>query len=156
MIDDGQMVYAFPPLMALLGMAGGVLGRFAISGLVSGIVMGLVRVLSKPFMILGLIGVLLYYPEAIQWIFMKIGEIQIKIFGLMLQAVLPSIFGDNISEIKSWADIFNGAVSAYPEGMTEIMAAAEMAGLMGMVTTCLVSGFTIRIYIRMARKIGVL
>lgn len=152
MIDEDMIVEAFPPLLGLLGMVGGLAGRFLVSGLVSAVILGIVRVLAKPMFIVGFILVLMYYPEAIQWIFMKIGEIQIRIFGVMLAIILPEIF--TTADVDSWSQLWNSAISVFPTEITDVMAALDLAGNLGMVTSCLTSGFTIKIYMRLVKRMG--
>lgn len=154
MIDENMIVEAFPPLLGLLGLAGGFAGRFLVSGLVSALIMGIVRILSKPLFIVGFIITLMVYPEAIQWILMKIGEIQIRIFATMLAAILPAIFTS--ADVDSWAALWNNAISVLPTQITDTMAALDLAGNLGMVTSCLTAGFTIKIYMRLVKRMGLM
>ncbi len=152
MIDVSQMEihYSFVPLAFL----GGMVGRFLIGGLISGVIMTIVRILSRPVMIAGLIFLLMYYPDTVAWVFMKIGEIQLHVFAIILSAVLPDIFPT--SDIDSWAGVWNGAISAFPQEVIDTMSALDLAGLLGMITSCLTAGFTIKLYMRLVKRIGVI
>lgn len=95
---------------------------------------------------------LLYYPDTVAWVFMKIGEIQIHIFAIILSAVLPDLFPT--ADIDSWASIWNNAIGVFPQNMVDTMGALDLAGLLGMITSCLTAGFTIRLYMRLVKRMG--
>lgn len=152
MIDVSQLELQYS--VVPLAIIGGVLARFLIGGLISGVIMAIVKILSRPLMIAGLIFLLLYYPDAVAWVFMKIGEIQLHVFAIILAAVMPNLFPT--SDVDSWASIWNNAISAFPQEVVDVMAALDLAGLLGMVTTCLTAGFTIKLYLRLVKRIGVI
>lgn len=137
-----------------LAFIGGMVGQYLVGRLLGGVVMTLVTLLSKPLLIGGLILTLMYYPDAVAWVLMKIGEIQLRIFSVLLAAIMPEVFPT--SEVSSWAEVWNNAINQFPSGITDTMAALDLAGLLGMVTSCLTAGFTIRIYMRLVKRIGVI
>ncbi len=152
MIDynEMQIVYSFAPVALLAGVA----GRFLIGGLIGGIIQAIISILSRPLWIGGIILLLLYYPDTVAWVLMKIGEIQIHIFAILLSAILPDLFPS--ADVKSWADIWNNAISVLPQNVVDTMASLDLAGMLGMITSCLTAGFTIKIYMRLIKRAGLL
>lgn len=116
------------------------------------IILFLIGIFSKPFYIGGLIILFTWFPEVVKWLFIQIGLIQLKIYAIILQAVMPDIFGETTDEINSYADIFNNALGALPPDIMEVFAKAGLAELMGLVFTCLTSGFVIKIYFKMINR----
>ena len=146
--DPQNVMYSLAPLAIL----GGVLGRFITAGATTSVITVIVKLLSKPLFLGVIVGILLYYPETVAWILMKIGEIEIKIFGLILGVIMPDMYpGDETNEI---AGIWNNATSVFPQEVIDTMASLDLAGLMGMVSTTLVAGFTIKIYFHLMKKLG--
>ena len=85
-----------------------------------------------------------WFPEVVKWIFIQIGLIQIKVYAVILQAILPDIFGTTTEDINSLADIFNNAIGVLPPEIMEVFAKVGVAELMGLIFTCLTSGFIIK------------
>lgn len=146
----------FCPLPVIAGVGLGFLLRAVIGGLISGAVLALIRFLSKPLFIIGLIAILTYYPDVVQWIFVKIGEIELKVFAMFLSIALPDIFGEVGSEYDSWASLFNNALSVFPDEILQVCQSLDVAGLMGMVTTCLTTGATIILMRKIMMRGGVI
>lgn len=114
----------------------------------------IIKVLSKPLYIVGIIVLLTYFPDVVQWIFMQIGLIQIKIFAILLNILMPEIFAYSSGDITNWAQLWNSALTALPSEVLEVMRALDVASLMGIVTTCLTSGFVIRTILRINKRMG--
>ena len=114
----------------------------------------IIKTLSKPLYIVGIIVLLTYFPDTLQWIFMQIGLIQIKIFAILLNAVMPEIFAYSSGDITEWAQLWNSALTALPSQVVEVMQALDVASLMGIVTSCLTSGFVIRTILRINKRMG--
>ena len=107
---------------------------------------------SKPFYIAGLVLLLAYFPDTVQWIFMQLGLIQIKIFMLLLTIVLPEIFKD--LNVESYADIFNQGINALPTEIVEVCASLGVAENLGLIVSCLGAGWIIRIYLNAMNRAG--
>lgn len=116
------------------------------------IVLFLIGIFSKPFYIAGLVVLFTWFPEVVKWIFIQIGLIQLKVYAVILQAVMPDIFGTSTDDINNFADIFNNALSSLPPEIMEVFAKVGVAELMGLIFTCLTSGFVIKIYFKMINR----
>lgn len=149
-----NLVYS--PLPVIAGVGLGFIIRAVVGGLISGAVVAIIRVLSKPLFIVGLIALLTYYPDTIQWIFVKIGEIELKVFAMFLSIAMPDIFGQVGTEYDSWASLFNNALSVFPDEILQVCQSLDVAGLMGMVTTCLTTGGTIVLMRKVMLRGGVI
>lgn len=114
-----------------------------------------VKILSKPLYVAGIIVLLTYFPDAVQWIFMQLGLVQIRIFALILNTLLPEIFSYSSGEITEWAQIWNSALSALPAEIVEVMQALDVASLLGIATSCFTAGFSIKTIMRINRRIGI-
>lgn len=109
--------------------------------------MGWVFNALKTPMFLGLIVLAItFFPDTICWIFLKIGELQMKCFLLLLNVVMPVIFETAGGEYRSWQDIWQTGLDLLPKDMLEIMNGLGVAELIGLVTSTLTSGWIIRIY----------
>lgn len=149
-----NLVYC--PLPVIAGVGLGFIIRAVVGGLISGAVIALIRFLSKPLFIIGLIALLTYYPETIQWIFVKIGEIELKVFAMFLNLAMPDIFGKVGTEYETWSSLFNNALSVFPDEILQVCQSLDVAGLMGMVTTCLTTGGTIILMRKILMRGGVI
>lgn len=136
-----NLVYS--PLPVIAGVGLGFIIRAVVGGLISGLAISLIRFFSKPLFIIGLIALLTYYPDTIQWIFVKIGEIELKVFAMFLSVAMPDIFGEVGSEYDSWSSLFNSALSVFPDEILQVCQSLDVAGLMGMITACITTGGTI-------------
>lgn len=112
----------------------------------------LIRILEKPAYLGGLFIIVMYYPDTLQWLLMQIGLIELKIFAIILNAFLPDIFTISASEVNSWTTIFNEGINALPTDVVDVMAKANVAELMGMVTSALSAAFAIRLYFRIMNR----
>lgn len=57
------------------------------------IVYKLFQLLKQPLFIASLIGLLIWSPDTIAWIFIKLGQIEMKVVLLLISAFMPQIFG---------------------------------------------------------------
>lgn len=149
-----NLVYC--PVPVVVGVGLGFLIRAVVGGLISGAIIAIIRFLSKPLFIIGLIALLTYYPDTIQWIFVKIGEIELKVFAMFLSIAMPDIFGQVGTEYDSWASLFNSSLSVFPDEILQVCQSLDVAGLMGMVTTCLTTGGTIILMRKVMMRGGVI
>lgn len=112
---------------------------------------------AKTPMYLGLVvAAVTYFPDTIAWIFISIGQIQIKCFMIMLNAVMPDIFATGAGDYRGWAEIWSAGLAALPEDVLSIVNGVGVAEIMGLVTTTLTSGWMIKIYRKTMLRAGLL
>lgn len=111
-------------------------------------------VTSKPFYITGLVALLIWSPDTVAWFFIKIGEIEMMVFGLVMSAVMPDIFGVAGGQFDSWSDIWSAGLNALPAEMVEIMNGLGVAQIMGMITATMGAMGTVRIYRAITKRAG--
>lgn len=103
-----------------------------------------------------IVAILTYFPDSVKWIFLKIGEIQIKCFSIMLNVIMPDIFATAGDSYSTAGDLWQAGLNALPSDVLDIMNAVGVAELLGIVTTCLMSGWIVRIYRRVMLRAGLL
>lgn len=130
--------------------------RAALIAMVIKVIGGLFNLVKTPLFLVGLYLALLWFPDTIQWIFMQIGIIQIKLFTLVLSAVMPDIFTFGSSEVNSWAVIWEQGLNGLPTEMLEIINGLGIAEMLGLVTSTLMAGSTIAIYRKIMTRAGLL
>jgi len=111
---------------------------------------------KTPLFLVVAVAALTYFPDTIAWIFIKIGQIQITCFAIMLNVVMPDIFATANGDYKTWGQIWQQGVSALPADMVEVMNGIGVAELLGIVTSTLVSGAMVRLYRRVMLRAGLL
>ena len=112
----GARIYYSVPLSVVLSA-----GRYCV-----------IRFLSKAFY--SLIALLTYYPDTIQWIFVKIGgEIEVQSLWNVRALQCPIFSGKSGRQYDSWASLFNNALSVFPMKSCKFAKAWTWRGLMGMV-----------------------
>ena len=130
--------------------------RAMLIGFVIKVIGTLFNLVKTPMFLVGLYLALLWFPDTIQWIFMQIGMIQLKMFVLVLSAVMPDIFTFGSSEVNSWAEIWNQGLNGLPAEMLEIINGLGVAEMLGLVTSTLMAGSTIAIYRKIMTRAGLL
>lgn len=116
----------------------------------------LFNIARTPMFLFGLYLALLYFPDTIQWIFLQIGLIQIKMFMIVLSSVMPDVFTFGSGEVNSWAAIWQQGLSGLPSEMVEVINGLGVAEMLGLVTSTLMAGSTIAIYRRIMMRAGLL
>lgn len=116
----------------------------------------LFNLVKTPMFLVGLYLALLWFPDTIQWIFLQIGLIQIKLFMLVLSSVMPDVFTFGSGEVNSWAAIWQQGLSALPTDMVEVINGLGVAEMLGLVTSTLMAGSTIAIYRKIMIRAGLL
>lgn len=106
----------------------------------------LIDVLKGPFFWVGLIALLTYSPDTVAWIFIKIGEIELTVMAMVLNAVMPDIFASGSGEYRNWVQIWQAGLNALPSDMVAIMNGLGVAQLLGYVTATIGTISTIRIF----------
>lgn len=158
MTNDFENVLAFAPLagLVLTGEAAQVLvswlKRAGLIYLVSKILQFVIKICEKPAYLGGLFVLVMYFPDTLQWLLMQIGLLELRIFAIILGAVMPDIFTTGAGLITSWSQIFNDGINALPADMVDVMAKMNIAELMGLITSTLTAGWTIRLYFRIINR----
>ena len=116
----------------------------------------LFNLVKTPMFLVGLYLALLWFPDTIQWIFLQIGNIQIKMFMIVLSSVMPDVFTFGSVEVNSWAAIWQQGLSALPTDMVEVINGLGVAEMLGLVTSTLMAGSTIAIYRKIMMRAGLL
>ena len=116
----------------------------------------LFNLVKTPMFLVGLYLALLWFPDTIQWIFLQIGLIQIKLFMLVLSSVMPDVFTFGSGDVNSWAAIWQQGLSALPTEMVEVINGLGVAEMLGLVTSTLMAGSTIAIYRKIMMRAGLL
>lgn len=114
----------------------------------------LINVLSKPLFFIALIALLTYMPDTIGWIFLKIGEIGIKVAFLVMNAIMPDVFATGGGEYRGWVAIWNDGLNALPSDAVDIMNGIGVAQILGMVISTAFAVFSIRIIRRIMNRAG--
>lgn len=116
----------------------------------------LIKMISTPFYLVGIVALLTYFPNQISWIFIKIGEIELKVFAIVLSVAMPDIFAKGAGEYSSWAEIWQNGLDQLPAEMVEIMNGLGVAGILGLVTSTISAVWVIKIYRKVMLRAGLL
>lgn len=130
--------------------------RAMLIGMVIKVIGTLFNLVKTPMFLVGLYLALLWFPDTIQWIFLQIGMIQIKMFMILLSSVMPDVFTFGSGEVNSWAAIWQQGLSALPSEMVEVINGLGVAEMLGLVTSTLIAGSTIVIYRKIMMRAGLL
>lgn len=114
----------------------------------------LVNVLTKPMFFIGLIALLTWMPDTIGWIFLKIGEIAMKVGFLVMNAIMPDVFATGAGEYRGWSQMWNDGLGALPADAVDIMNGIGVAQILGMVVSTALAVFSIRIIRRIMNRAG--
>lgn len=101
------------------------------------------NVFKTPLALGTIVIMLAYYPDVLQWVLMKIGELQIKCFAIVLNAIMPDIFRSMGTNVTSWHTIWQQGLSLLPSNLVQILNAVGVAELMGLITATLTAGSTV-------------
>ena len=104
----------------------------------------LISFLSKPLFFVGLAGLMVVAPDFFVWIFIKIGEFELVVMSIMLNAVMPDLFSTASGEYSSWAQLWSQGLSALPADLVEVMNSLGVAQLLGYITATYGAIFTIK------------
>lgn len=106
----------------------------------------LLDVIKAPLFYVALVGLLMYSPDTVAWIFIKIGEIELSVMAMVLSVVMPDIFSGASGEYSSWATIWQTGLNALPTDLVEVMNGLGVAQLLGYVTSTIGVIATIRMF----------
>lgn len=116
----------------------------------------LFNLLTKPLFIMALIGLLIWSPDTIAWIFIKLGGIELRVFMIALNAIMPDIFATAGGNYASWGEIWRAGLNALPTQMVEVMNGIGVSQILGLITSTIGAVGTIRIYRKVMLRAGLL
>lgn len=135
------------------------ISKMIIMGMILRSVLFIMSTMFKAFktpLALGAIVIMLaYYPDVIQWVLMKIGDLQMKCFAILLNAVMPDIFSSMGTQVTSWRQIWQTGLGILPTNLVSVLNAVGVAELMGLVTATLTAGSTVILYRKVLTRIGI-
>lgn len=135
------------------------ISKMIIMGLVLRSVLKLLEIAYNVFktpLALGTIVLMLaYYPEKVQWVLMKIGELEITAFAILLSVVFPDIFWGMSGQLHSWQAIWSAGLSALPVNVVQVLNGVGVAELMGLVTSTLSAGSVVLLYRKIMNRMGI-
>lgn len=115
----------------------------------------LIDLFKKPAFLVALMATIAYYPEAIQWVMYQLGLLQVKVIMLILNALMPQVWGAaSVEGATEVADIFNSSVHALPSEVVQVIQALDIISLLGMVFTTLTIVFLVKFYYAIMDKMG--
>lgn len=114
------------------------------------------RVVSYPLALAAICVALTLFPGTIGWIFLKIGEIELRVMALVLSSVMPDIFDLGSGEYSSWADIWQTGLNLLPAGMVEVINGLGVGYILGLVTSTFTAVSTIKIYRHAMKRAGLM
>lgn len=130
--------------------------RAVLIAMVIRVVGTLFNLVKTPMFLVGLYLALLWFPDTIQWIFLQMGMIEIKMFMILLSSVMPEVFTFGSGEVNSWAAIWQQGLSSLPSEMVEVINGLGVAEMLGLVTSTLIAGSTIATYRKIMMRAGLL
>lgn len=129
-----------------------VIGRLLLAGLF----LKLFELLKQPLIIASLVGVLIWSPDTIAWIFIKIGEIELRVFAVLMTAVMPDLFCTAGDAYTSWEQIWSAGLNALPADMLEVINGLGVAQILGLVTATWGAVSSVKIYRKVMLRAGLL
>lgn len=130
--------------------------RLVLRLLLVGMFLRLFQLLKQPLFIAALIGLLIWSPDTIAWIFIKLGEIELMVCALLLSSVMPDLFGAAGTEYTSWAQIWAAGLSALPADIVSIINGLGVAQILGLVTATWGAVASVKIYRKVMLRAGFL
>lgn len=116
----------------------------------------LIQLLKQPLFIASLIAILIWSPDTIMWIFIKLGNIELKLMILMMTALMPDIFGAGSGAYTSWTSLWSAGLTVLPVKMLEIINGLGVGQILGLVTSTWAAVSSIKIYRKIMLRAGLL
>lgn len=124
--------------------------------LLAGLFLKLLSLLKQPLFIAALVGVLIWSPDTIAWIFIKIGDIELRVLAMLLTAVMPDLFGTAGGAYTSWEQIWSAGLGALPADMLDVINGLGVAQILGLVTATWGAVSSVKIYRKVMLRAGLL
>lgn len=116
----------------------------------------LLSLLKQPLFIASLIGLLIWAPDTIMWIFVKIGDLELRLMAMMLANIMPDIFSAGGHAYSSWSQIWQAGLSALPSEMLQVINGLGVSQILGIITGTWTSISSIKIYRKVMLRAGLL
>lgn len=116
----------------------------------------LLSLLKQPLAIAGLIGLLVWAPDTIMWIFIRIGDIELRVMALVLASLMPDVFSAGSGAFDSWTTLWSQALTLFPADMLSVINGLGVGSLMGLVTGTFTAVSSIKIYRKIMLRAGLL
>lgn len=116
----------------------------------------LLSLLKQPLAIAGLIGLLIWAPEVVMWIFIRIGDIELRVMALVLASLMPDIFSAGAGAFTSWSALWSQALTLFPADMLSVINGLGVGSLLGIVTGTFTAVSSIKIYRKIMLRAGLL
>ena len=113
-------------------------------------------ILKQPLFIASMIGLLVWAPDTIMWIFIRIGDIELRVMALVLASLMPDIFSAGSGAFDSWSSLWNQALTLFPADMLSVINGLGVGSLMGLVTGTFTAVSSINIYRKIMIRAGLL
>lgn len=114
------------------------------------------RVISYPLALGAIVGAFVLFPDTIGWIFLQIGNIQLKVFVLVLSQVMPDIISEGATDFHTWYSVWQSGLDLLPPDLVEVLNSVGVAYLLGMITSTIATIAGIRLYRRVMLRAGLL
>lgn len=124
--------------------------------LLARLLLKLFSLLKQPLFIASLIGLLIWSPDTIAWIFIKIGEIELRVFALFISAIMPDLFGTAGTAYTSWEQIWSQGLTALPADMVQVINGLGVAQILGLITATWTAVSSVKIYRKVMLRAGLL
>lgn len=112
----------------------------------------IIDVIKAPLFWVSLIALLTWSPDTVAWIFIKIGEIELRVIAMVMTVVMPDIFASGAGQYTSWSQLWYDGLSGFPEEMVDVMNSLGVAQLLGYVTATFGTVSTIKIFRRAMKR----
>lgn len=116
----------------------------------------LFNLFKTPMFLVATYVALVYFPDVCQWIFLKIGEIEVKVFMVLVNACLPDMFLFGSEDVKTWQNIWQIGLNTLPTEIVEVMNATGIGEMLGLVSTTLTACGCIIAYRKIMMRAGLL
>ena len=116
----------------------------------------LFSLLKQPLFIMSLIGLLIWAPDTIMWIFVQIGNLELQIMAMMLAKIMPEVFSAGGQALGSWSEIWDAGLSVLPTEMLQVINGLGVGQILGILTTTWSAVSSIKIYRKIMLRAGLL
>lgn len=116
----------------------------------------LFSLLKQPLFIMSLIGLLIWAPDTVMWIFVTIGNLELQIMAMMLAKIMPDVFSAGGAALSSWSEIWEAGLSVLPTEMLQVINGLGVGQILGILTTTWSAVSSIKIYRKIMLRAGLL
>ena len=114
------------------------------------------KIVSYPLALGAIVLAFTLFPDTIGWIFLQIGNIQLKFFLVLLNNVMPDIIHEGATDFYTWESVWQEGLNLLPPDIVDVLNSVGVAYLMGMITATIASVSAIRLYRKVMFRAGLL